>query len=153
MRRSLSVVPALLLFAAPLMAQSGGMGGMGGMGRMAPPPDHWMTKDSLVAAVGLSADQATKVQAAYDSINAIMKSAATRRDKARQEMMSQAGGGPPSDEMRAKMQAMRTEMQGLQTAIDVQYQAIRGALTPAQQAKFDALPKPMVMRQRPRAGM
>jgi hypothetical protein len=149
MRRSLSIVPALLLFAAPLIAQGGGMGGMG---RMAPPPDHWMTRDSLAAAVGFSADQATKVQPAYDSLNAIMKSAAAKRDKARQEMGSQMGGGPPSDEMRAKMQAMRTEMQGLQTAIDVQYQAIRAALTPDQQAKFDALTKPMVVRQRP-AGM
>jgi hypothetical protein len=150
MRRSLSVVPALLLFAAPLMGQGGGMGGMG---RMAPPPDHWMTKDSLVAAVGLTADQTPKIQAAYDSINSIMKSAATKRDKARQEMMSQAGGGPPSDEMRTKMQAMRTEMQGMQTALDAQYQAIRTALTPAQQAKFDALPKPAVVRQRPPSGM
>lgn len=149
MRRSLSIVPALLLFAAPLIAQGGGMGGMG---RMAPPPDHWMTKDSLAAAVGLSAAQATKVQAAYDSLNAIMKSAAAKRDKARQEMGGQMGGGPPSDEMRAKMQAMRTELQGMQTALDVQYQAIRSALTPDQQAKFDALPKPAVMRQRP-AGM
>ncbi|HXH63720.1 MAG TPA: Spy/CpxP family protein refolding chaperone [Gemmatimonadales bacterium] len=146
MRRSLSVVPALLLFAAPLFAQGGGMGGMG---RMAPPPDHWMTKDSLVAAVGLSADQTSKIQAAYDSLNNVMKNAAAARTKARQEMMSQSGGGPPSDEMRNKM---RTEMQGLQTALDAQYQLIRAALTSDQQAKFDALPKPAVMRQRP-AGM
>jgi hypothetical protein len=151
MRRSLAVVPALLLVAAPLFAQGGGMGG--GMGRMAPPPDHWMTRDSLVAAVGLTADQTPKIQAAYDSLNSIMKIAAAKRDKARQEMMSQMGGGPPSDSMRAKMQAVRTEMEGLQAEIDKQYQVIRTALTPAQQTKFDALPKPMVVRQRPPAGM
>src|SRR5690348_1446627 len=144
MRRSLAVVPALLLFAAPLFAQGGGMGGMG---RMAPPPDHWMTKDSLVAAVGLSADQTAKIQAAYDSINSMMKSAAEKRAKARQEMMAQSSGGPPSDEMRQKMQAMRTEFEATQAEIDKQYQVIRTALTPAQQAKFDALPKPAVMRQ------
>ncbi len=150
MRRSLAVLPALLLVAAPLVAQGGGMGGMG---RMAPPPDHWMTRDSLVAAVGLSADQTSKIQAAYDSLNSIMKNAAAKRDKARQEMMSQMGGGPPSDSARAKMQAMRTEMEGLQAEVDKQYQVIRTALTPAQQAKFDALPKPAVVRPRPPAGM
>lgn len=138
--KTLYAVAGLLLVAAPAMAQGGG-----GMQRMGPPPDHWMTFDSLVTAVGITDAQKADAQKAYDAINAALKQAAERRAQARSQM-----SGPPTDEQR---QQMREEMQKTRSEIETQYNALRGALDADQQAKFDALPKPpymgMMMRQRP----
>jgi hypothetical protein len=136
---------------AVLHAQGGGMGG----GQFGPPPDHWMTLDSLAQAVGLTADQRAKVAPHYGELNGVMKKAADRRIAFRQSMggmgmmqMTQA----QRDSMRPKMDSMRTEMEGLQQQADEHYGAIRALLTAAQQAKFDALPKPRVMMRRPAPG-
>ena len=53
--------------------------------------------------------------------------------------------------MRAKMDSVRTEMEGYQAEADQWLAAIRNLLTPAQQVKFDALPKPQLMRRPPRS--
>ena len=115
-----------------------------------PPPDHWMTVDSLSQALGLTADQRTKITPAYTALNGVMKDAAARRQAIRQQMQASGGGFTPGQEptpaQRAKFDSVRTEMQGFQAEADQWYATIRNNLTPDQQTKFDALPKPMVFR-------
>lgn len=108
--------------------------------RRGPPPDHWMTMDSLAAAVSLSDAQRPEFVAHYDALNAVMKQAADERRK----MMEQAGDARPT---RDQMQAMRTKLQGLQTEVDAHYQELRKLLSAEQQASFDSLPKPRVIMQ------
>jgi len=147
MRRTLAAITLLVVATAvPGRAQDPGAR------RFAPPPDHWMTLDSLAQAVGLTADQKTKVTQPYNALNGVMKDAAARRAALRQQMPqgSFQPGSAPSPEMRARMDSVRAEMQGFQAEADQWYTAIRNQLTPEQQTKFDALPKPAVaMRRRP----
>ncbi len=150
MRRMLAVALSSVLLVPAALAQQPGMG------RMGPPPDHWMTLDSLAQAVGLTADQRTKVAPHYDELNAVIKKAAARRTAFRQAMGGGGGMGEMSPEqreaMRPKMDSMRTEMEGLQHVADEHYAAIRALLTADQQTKFDALPKPQVAMRRPPPG-
>lgn len=137
----------VLLFAATTVAAAAQTppASPGGQRRFAPPPDHWMTLDSLGAAVGLSADQRIKVTPAYTALNAVMKDAAARRQAIRQQMQSRSQPGQePTPEMRARMDSVRAEMDGFQAEADQWLAAIRNDLTPDQQAKFDALPKPQL---------
>lgn len=129
--RSVVLVVALAVSAAPLEAQRR---------RMPPPPDHWMTLDSVVAAVGVTDAQRADVAKHYDGVNAVMKRAADER-RAMREQMSE--GGPPSQEQRA---AMRAKFEEIQKEIDVHYFALRALLTPEQQTKLDALPRPRLGR-------
>ncbi|HEV8304492.1 MAG TPA: hypothetical protein VGQ25_06020 [Gemmatimonadales bacterium] len=149
MRRPAFAALLLTCLSVPALAQ--GPGGPG-QGRFQPPPDHWLTLDSLAQAVGLTTDQKTKVTQPYTALNGVMKDAAARRAALRQQMGSFQPGSAPSPEMRARMDSVRAEMEGFQAEADQWYQAIRNQLTAAQQAKFDSLPKPMVMRPR-RPGM
>jgi hypothetical protein len=122
-------------------------------GRFQPPPDHWMTLDSLSQALGLSADQKTKITPSYTALNGVLQDAAARRAAIRQQMQGQfTPGQPPTPEQRARFDSVRAEMQGFQAEADQWVAAIRNALPAAQQAKFDSLPKPQVMRQRPPGG-
>jgi hypothetical protein len=114
-------------------------------------PDHWMTLDSLTAALGLTGAQQPKVAPHYDALNVVLKRGADKRAAMRQRM---GGGGPTSmqdmtDEqrqaMRARMDSLRAELQPLQDEVSQHLQAIRAALTADQQTKFDSLPKPAVM--------
>src|SRR5712675_979669 len=116
--------------------------------RFQPPPDHWMTIDSLGQALSLTPEQRTKVTPAYTALNGVMKDAAARRQAIRQQMQSSGftPGQEPTPAQRAKFDSVRTEMQGFQAEADQWYAAIRNNLTPDQQTKFDALPKPMVSR-------
>jgi len=148
MRRVAAFAVLSLLASAPAVAQTA-------QGepprRFQPPPDHWMTIDSLSQAIGLNAGQRTKITPAYTALNGVMKDAAARRQAIRQQMMASGGGGftpgqEPTPEQRAKFDSVRTEMQGFQAEADQWYAAIRNNLTPDQQTKFDALPKPMVSR-------
>ena len=139
-----------LVFAAPTVAQTA-------QGepprRFQPPPDHWMTIDSLSQVLGLNADQRTKITPAYTALNGVMKDAAARRQAIRQQMQASGGftpGQEPTPEQRARMDSVRAEMEGFQAEADQWATAIRTNLTPDQQAKFDALPKPQVFR---RGGM
>ena len=125
---------------APLAAQGGG--GMGGRG-FAPPPNHWMTMDSVAQALTLTAAEKTAIQPQYDSINAILMRASAIRDSVRAGM--QSGGGDP----RAAMAAARPMMQSLQEQEDALIKEIHGKLSAAAAAKLDAAPPPRVMRQRP----
>ncbi len=125
--RSTVFLAALFLLGSSLEAQRR---------QMAPPPDHWMTLDSVVTAVGVAEAQRSDVAKHYEGVNAVMKRAAGERRAMRQRM---SGGGPPSEEQRA---AMRDKFEGLQKEIDVHYFALRALLTPEQQAKLDALPRP-----------
>jgi Spy/CpxP family protein refolding chaperone len=135
--RSALIGGALLVLALPAFGQQRGP-------MMQPPPDHWMTLDSLVQAAGITDAQKPDVEKHYDALNAVMKKAADERRAMRERMM--AGGGPPSQE---EMQANRDKMQGMQAELDRHYTAIRDLLTPEQQAKFDALAKPRVMMMGP----
>ena len=145
MRRFAAIAVLSIVFAAPAVAQTA-------QGepprRFQPPPDHWMTIDSLSQTIGLTPEQRTKVTPAYTALNGVMKDAAARRQAIRQQM--QASGFTPGQEptpaQRAKFDSVRTEMQGFQAEADQWYAAIRNNLTPDQQTKFDALPKPMVSR-------
>ncbi len=152
MRRAVPVTVLSLILAIPLVAQSpqGQAAPAGpGMSRFQPPPDHWMTIDSLSQTLGLTAEQRTKITPSYTALNGVMKDAAARRQAIRQQMQASGGftpGQAPTPEQRAKFDSVRTEMQGFQAEADQWYAAIRNNLTPAQQTKFDALPKPMVFR-------
>ena len=151
--RSTMLILLGLCVATPLVAQTPhGDAPARGMGqrRFPPPPDHWMTIDSLSQTLGLTPAQRTKITPAYTALNGVMKDAAARRQAIRQQMQA-AGGGftpgqEPTPEQRAKFDSVRTEMQGFQAEADQWYATIRNNLTPDQQTKFDALPKPMVFR-------
>lgn len=117
--------------------------------RFAPLPDHWMTIDSLGQTLGLSADQRTKITPSYTALNGVLKDAAARRQAIRQQMMAAGGftpGQQPTPEQRAKFDSVRAEMQGFQDEADQYVSAMRASLTPAQQTRFDSLPKPQVVR-------
>ena len=144
--RSLAAFAVLsLLAAAPAVAQTA-------QGepprRFQPPPDHWMTLDSLGQTLSLTPAQRTKITPAYTALNGVMKDAAARRQAVRQQMQASGftPGQQPTPEQRAKFDSVRSEMQGFQAEADQWYAAIRNNLTPDQQTKFDALPKPMVSR-------
>ena len=152
MRRFAPVAILSFMLAMPLVAQSpqGQAAPAGpGMGRFQPPPDHRMTIDSLNQALGLSADQRTKVTPAYTALNGVMKDAAARRQAIRQQMQASGStftpGQEPTPAQRAKFDSLRTEMEAFQAEADQWYAAIRNNLTAAQQVKFDSLPKPRVM--------
>ena len=150
MRRLTAIAVVSLAFATPVLAQE--PGAAGGPRRFGPPPDHWMTLDSLAQAVGLTAEQKPKVAQPYTALNGVMKDVAARRQALRQQMQgSFIPGQEPTPEMRAKMDSVRTEMEGYQAEADQWLAAIRNLLTPAQQTKFDALPKPSFVRRPPRA--
>jgi hypothetical protein len=145
MRRVAAIAVLCFVVAAPAAAQTA-------QGepprRFQPPPDHWMTIDSLSQTIGLTPEQRTKVTPAYTALNGVMKDAAARRQAIRQQM--QASGFTPGQEptpaQRAKFDSVRAEMQGFQAEAEQWYAAIRNNLTPDQQTKFDALPKPIVFR-------
>jgi len=150
MRSSLGVALLLSCLATPGFAQE--PGAMGAGRRFPPPPDHWMTLDSLAQAVGLTADQKTKVAQPYTALNAVMHDVAARRQALRQQMQGSGfiPGQEPTPEMRARLDSVRAEMEGFQAEADQWLAAIRNLLTPAQQTKFDGLPKPTFMRRPPR---
>ncbi len=154
MRRVAAVAVLSFILAAPVVAQTPqGDPNAGGPRRFQPPPDHWMTIDSLSQALGLTAGQRTKITPAYTALNGVMKDAAVRRQAIRQQMQASGGftpGQEPTPEQRAKFDSVRTEMEGFQAEADQWAAAIRNNLTPDQQTKFDALPKPVVFR---RGGM
>ena len=109
-----------------------------------------LTVPALAQAVGLTADQKPKVAQPYTALNGVMHDAAARRQAIRQQMQgSFTPGQEPSAEMRAKMDSARAEMEGFQAEADQWLAAIRNLLTPAQQTKFDALPKPQLTRRGP----
>lgn len=118
-----------------------------GQRRFQPPPDHWMTIDSLSQALGLNASQRTKITPAYTALNGVMKDVAARRQAIRQQMQASGGFTPaqePTPGQRARFDSVRTEMEGFQAEADEWLAAIRTNLTPEQQAKFDALPRPQL---------
>lgn len=141
---------ALLIacIASPALAQD--PNAMGGQRRFQPPPDHWMTIDSLVQAVSLMPDQKIKVAQPYTALNGVIHDAVARREAIRQQMQGRfVPGMQPTPEMRARMDSVRAEMDGFQAEADQWLAAIRNLLTPAQQTKFDALPKPQLTRRGP----
>jgi len=150
MRLPMAVALFLAFLSEPALAQD--PGAMGGQRRFQPPPDHWTTIDSLVQALSLTADQRAKVTPPYTALNGVLRDAAARRRAMREQMQGEGGfqpGQPPSPEMRARMDSARAEVDGFQAEADEWLAAIRNLLTAAQQAKFDALPKPVVaMRMR-----
>lgn len=120
--------------------------------RMQPPPDHWMTIDSLAQALELTPAQRTGVTGPYTALNGVMRDVAARRRSLRERM--QGGtfipGQEPTPEMRALRDSVRVEMEEFQAEADQWLAAIRNQLTSAQQTKFDALPKPVFIRRPPR---
>jgi hypothetical protein len=128
--------------AAPLAAQ----GGMRG-GQYTPPPDHWMTADSLTATLQLTSAEVQAIKPAYDSINVILKKAAAVRDSVRTAM--QGMQGMSMEDRRAKMAPVRERMEGMQATIDALIKTIRGKLTADQAAKLDGLPQPRAAMRRP----
>src|SRR2546422_10132609 len=90
-----------LVIATPAFAQtpSGGAPPNGPeQRRFQPPPDHWMTIDSLSQALGLSAEQRAKITPSYTALNGVMKDAAARRQAIRQQMQAAGGGFVPGQE-------------------------------------------------------
>ena len=134
------IVASLAVLAAPALAAQGR--------NFQPPPDHWITVDSLKQALGLSDAQRSQVSHATEALNAVVKRAAERRMQFRQRTMGQTGGGPPTPEqreaMRPRFDSLRVELQAMQQEADKWYAEIRQALTPEQQAKLDQLPHPVL---------
>ena len=151
MRRLFVVATLLIVLAIPALAQNPNppAGGQDmGQRRFQPPPDHWLTIDSLSQALGLNPAQRTKITPAHTALNGVMKDAAVRRQAIQQQMQASGGftpGQEPTPAQRAKFDSVRTEMEGFQAEADQWYAAIRNNLTAAQQVKFDSLPKPRVM--------
>src|SRR5467141_318058 len=147
MRHFAAIAVLCLVFADPAVAQTA-------QGepprRFQPPPEHWTTIDSLSQALGLTPAQRTKITPVYTALNGVMKDAAARRQAIRQQIQASGGrltpGQEPTPEQRAKFDSVRTEMQGFQAEADKWCNTNRNNLTPDQQTKFDALPKPMVFR-------
>lgn len=117
-----------------------------------PPPDHWMTIDSLALAVGLSARQQAWVSDPYASLNGVMREAAARRRTVREAMQERLAGRSPQElseteraELRAEADRSRVALEGYQAEVDLWHGTIRNMLTTPQQANFDALPKPVVL--------
>jgi hypothetical protein len=138
MRRSaVALIITGLVCATPLYAQ--------GRGQAPPPPDHWLTIDSLVTMVQITAAQRAAVTEHYEQINALMKQAAEKRTALRSGMT-----GPPTEADRERMTAFRDEMTAMQAKIDEHRQAIRAMLTDEQKARFDALPATQLVRPRQR---
>ena len=147
MRRFTFALLAVAL-AAPVVAQ--------GPQAPGPLPDHWLTLDSLTQILGLSAQQRAKVSEPYNALNAVLKQAATKRAAWLGTMPRRASPDEITPEewqaLRARMDSMRAEFAPLQAEADEWHATIRNALTPDQQAKVDALPKPLVLRERRRRG-
>jgi len=146
--RCLPAVAALsLLLAVPALGQAPPAPTPEGQRRFQPPPDHWMTIDSLRQALNLTGAQRAKIAQSYDSLNAVMKEAAARRQAFRQQMQGAfQPGQEPSPELRARMDSARAQMQQFQTEADKWVASIRANLTTDQQAKFDSLPKRQLTR-------
>lgn len=134
--RSTVFLAALFLLGSSLEAQRR---------QMTPPPDYWMTLDSVVTAVGVTEAQRADVGKHYEAVNVFLKRAAEERRAIREQMGG--GGGPLSEEQRL---GVREKFEGLQKEIDTHYFALRALLTAEQQAKFDALPRPRVAMMGPR---
>ena len=131
----------------------------GGQGGPTPLPDHWLTIDSVATALTLSSAQRTNISEAYTALNAVMKEAAAKRQAVRDLIQKEMAGrtfADMSDADRARMRAIgdsvRPELEAMQAEADQWHAAIRSNLSPEQQAKFDALPKPVVFRQMMRRG-
>ena len=124
-------------FAVALTVAAGAAHAQGGPGPRQPPPDHWMTIDSVATAVALTEAQRPAFLEHYDALNAVMKRAAEARVTFREEM----GGNRPTPEA---MQAFRTKLETMQKELDQHHSAMRAQLTEEQQGKFDALAKPDV---------
>jgi len=124
LRKFISAAAFVAAMAMPAVAQGGG-----GMGQGRGARDHWQTLDSLVAAVGVTDSQKAAVKMHLDALNAVFKSRADAMTAARN------GGARPDSAAMAKWQ----------TDADAHYGELRKLLTAAQQAKFDALPKPQLM--------
>jgi hypothetical protein len=115
-----------------------------GMGM--PMPDHWLSADSLAKAVGVTdAAVVAKVAPHLAEVDKVLAAVAAERRKMMEAM--QAGGGRPDQ---AAMQAMRTQAEENQKAVDQHLAAVRDALPEPNRAAFDALAKPNV---RPRGRM
>ena len=137
--------------ASAAAAQTPPAGGPDGQPRFQPPPDHWMTMDSLTQALELTAAQKTSVTGPYTALNGVMRDVAARRQTLRQQMQGNfIPGQEPTPEMRARRDSVRAEMEEFQAEADQWLAAIRNLLTPAQQVRFDALPKPVFIRRPPR---
>lgn len=106
-----------------------------------PPPDHWLTLDSLVALLQVTDEQKPEVEAHYLALNKVMKQAADERAKFRAQMQGQR----PTPE---QLGVMRSSLELLQADADKHHTAIRGLLTEEQQAHFDSLPPPRVAMRR-----
>lgn len=151
MSRAAAVLVTAACLCSPALAQGFG----GGQGGPPPLPDHWLTLDSLSQAVGLTAEQRTKVTDPYNALNAVLKEAAAKRQAMRERMMQEMGGrtfADLTDADRAKMRAIndsaRTAFQAMQDEVDQWHLTIRNLLTAQQQTTFDGLPKPQAFRAR-----
>src|SRR5260221_14729740 len=84
MRRPIAVALLLTGLSLPALAQDPNAMG-GAQRRFQPPPDHWMTIDSLFQAVGLTADQKPKVAQPYTALNRLTHDATPRPQADRQQ--------------------------------------------------------------------
>jgi hypothetical protein len=148
MRRLFLTATLFALAALPALAQTPSGPGPNGGSRFPPPPYHWMTIDSLSQALGLSGGAAPRCTRRRRGVMPRRGRRRAIRERMQASGMQFTPGQEPTPEMRARFDSVRTEMEGFQAEADQWYAAIRNNLTPAQQAKLDAMPKPMVFRSR-----
>ena len=115
----------------------------------APFPDHWLTLDSLADALALSAEERAQVSGPYADLNAVLQQAVQRREELKEAFkttgrVSQMSAGD-REALQARLTTVREEYEGRQAELERRFAAIRAQLTPAQQARFDALAKPRLV--------
>ena len=123
LRKFIGTVALMATMAGTAVAQGGGMG----QGRG--PRDHWMTLDSLVAAVGATDSQKAGIKMHLDALNGVYKS--------RMDAMAAARNGGPRPDSAAMAKFQNDAM--------AHYEEIGKLLNAAQKTKFDALAKPQLM--------
>jgi hypothetical protein len=115
----------------------------------APFPDHWLTLDSLSDALALRAEERAQVSGAYADLNAVLQQAVQRREELKENFRTTGRVVLMSDgereALKARLKTVAEEYEGRQADLDRRFAALRAQLTPAQQARFDALAKPRLV--------
>ena len=139
MKRLLNYLVALLLVLPGIAAAQD----------KSPIPDHWLTLDSLAAALGLSDPQGTQVRDTYESVNRVLQDATQRRAEIKASFQGTRPVSQMSEDERkaltGRLDAVRVEYEGRQAELERQLTALRALLSPGAQTLFDALPKPRLV--------
>lgn len=140
---------ALVLVVSPLG------GGTAAAQGPSPFPDHWLTLDELAQILSLTAEQREAVRGPYTGLNDVLSRATQRRNELLAEFQGTRYSQLSASERQAledRLRVIRADYDARQAELDQWLAAVRGQLTAAQQAGFDALAKPRLVPAEPPAG-